>query len=315
MKISVIVPVYNTEKFISRALDSILSQDYKDFEVICIDDGSKDNSAQIIKEKAKRNTCIKYYKQDNHGPGVARKNGLIKASGELIYFLDSDDYLTDKLAFSKIVDIYNNYNPDVIFFNIKVLNPEAEYIIKPFDSKIIKSGYNSINELFGLHINANLYSKIMKRELIDEKMFIDSNTFEDFYTSYLYLDKCKNYYYLDDVLYCCYHGEDNNTHLTSADSLEKKKRRFNIVNLTYSKLNNDISKRGISSYCEQIIIGEIKNRFKSFFNIESYKNNRKVKKEIKGIVRIVLDNNYYVPNGKFKSLKKIIFNTFLFIHK
>lgn len=316
MKISVIIPVYNTEKFISRALDSILSQYYKDFEIICVDDGSTDNSSKIIKEKAKNNSSIKYYYQKNQGPGVARKNGFNKASGELIYFLDSDDYLINNLAFSKIIEIYNNYNPDVLFFNMKILKTNSEYIIKPFDTKKSNIGFNKISTISNLHINANLYSKIMKKRLLTESMFIESNTFEDFYTSYLYLDKCENYYYLDEVLYCCYHCDDNNNHLTTVDNFEKREKRINIVILTNSKIKNEIIKTCLADYCSRIIVAIIGFKCKYFFNIKKQKEIFKLKTQIKEIVNIVLDSKYkFYPKGKCKILKKTLFNIFLIMNR
>lgn len=317
MKISVVIPVYNTEKFIARALDSILSQDYKDFEIICVDDGSKDESANLIKEKANEYPCIKYYYQENQGPGVARKNGFCKASGELIFFVDSDDYLLDNHAFSKIVKIYNSHNPDVIFFNLKVLKQKAEYVINTIKAKGKKEECNDIANLLNMHINVNLYSKIMKHDLLSENMFIDSNTFEDFYTSYLYLDKCKNYYYLDEVLYCCYRGVDNANHLTVLlDDIEKVKKNLKIVNLTYSNVESKIIKSCIADYCSRIIVEEINSRTKRLIKFKKIEEDEIIKEELKGIVKILNETKFeYIPNGKLKLLKKLIFKLFLITHK
>ena len=306
MKFSIIIPVYNTEKFISRALDSVLSQDYKDFEIICIDDGSIDESAKIIKEKASIYPCIRYYYQKNQGPGIARKNGFLKATGDLIFFIDSDDYLIDNFAFSKIIDVYNKYNTDIVFFNIKLVSSNHEFISKPYIVEMLED----------LHINANLYSKILRRTLLNEKMFIDSNSFEDFYTSYLYLDKCKSYYYLDEVFYCVYHGEDNDNHLSLVQNYEKKKKRLNIVNKTYLSISNDVIKSCIANYCSQIIVEEINVRTKNLIKLKNIKEDIIIKKEIKGIVRIINETNFrFNPNGKFKGIKKIMFKLFLIMHK
>ena len=92
-KISVIIPVYNAEKTIRRCLESIMSSEYEEYEVILIDDGSTDNSVSIISEFANRNRRIKIFTQPNSGPSAARNKGLTLAEGEIIAFVDSDDYV------------------------------------------------------------------------------------------------------------------------------------------------------------------------------------------------------------------------------
>lgn len=316
MKISVVIPVYNTEKFISRAIDSVLAQDYKDYEIICIDDGSKDKSAQIIKEKANTYSCIKYYYQENQGPGIARKNGYLKTMGDLIYFMDSDDYLIDNSAFSKIIDVYNKYNSDIIFFNINILSKNKELLVRPYCGNNLSEHFNEFDQIRKLYITANLLSKVFKRSLIEESMFIESNTFEDFYTSYLYLDKCSNYYYLNDVLYNVDHTEENINHISLVENIEKKKKRFSIIAITYSKINNKVIKECIANYCSQVIIGEITLRTKHFFDFKSRINNKKIKLELKDIIKILNESEFkYKPSGKFKLFKKILYKLFLITHK
>lgn len=90
-KISVIIPVYNTEKYLSECLDSILSQTFKDIEVICVNDGSSDRSGDVLAEYAAKDDRIKVVTQDNKGPAAARNKGLDMAMGEWICFVDSDD--------------------------------------------------------------------------------------------------------------------------------------------------------------------------------------------------------------------------------
>lgn len=92
-KISIIIPVYNAEATIKQCVDSILSQDYQDFELLLIDDGSKDLSADICDKYAKQDARIKVYHKENGGVSSARNMGLEKAKGEWITFIDSDDYI------------------------------------------------------------------------------------------------------------------------------------------------------------------------------------------------------------------------------
>lgn len=92
-KVSIIIPVYNCENYIRKCLDSIINQTYQNFEIICIDDGSVDASAEIIQEEVLNNGKVKYYFQANSGQGVARNNGIEHATGEFVTFIDSDDYI------------------------------------------------------------------------------------------------------------------------------------------------------------------------------------------------------------------------------
>lgn len=91
--ISVIVPVYNTADYLHICLNSILSNTYKNLEVICVNDGSKDNSSQILRELAEKDSRVKIIEQENQGVSVARNNALDAANGEYISFVDSDDWL------------------------------------------------------------------------------------------------------------------------------------------------------------------------------------------------------------------------------
>lgn len=92
-KVSVIIPVYNTEKYINDSVLAIQNQTLRDIEIIVIDDGSTDSSAWLIGSLAAKDERIKLFTQENHGQSVARNSGLDRATGEFVYFMDSDDLL------------------------------------------------------------------------------------------------------------------------------------------------------------------------------------------------------------------------------
>lgn len=94
--ISVIIPVYNTEQFISRCLDSVIRQTYKNLEIIVINDGSTDCSSQICYEYSVRDSRIKIIDQPNKGVASARNTGIENAYGDWLFFVDSDDYISSK---------------------------------------------------------------------------------------------------------------------------------------------------------------------------------------------------------------------------
>ena len=93
MRLSIIIPVYNAEKYIKNCLDSLLRQNVGGIEILCIDDGSTDFTAKIIKTYVEKYPFIKYYYKDNGGQSSARNYGIDKARGCYLWFVDSDDYI------------------------------------------------------------------------------------------------------------------------------------------------------------------------------------------------------------------------------
>ena len=114
--LSIIIPVYNSEKYLKTCLDSVIYQNFKNFEVICINDGSKDNSLQILQEYAIKDNRIFVINQQNTGQGIARNRALAQAKGKYILYLDSDDWLEDE-ALEKIYDKLNDCPTDILIFN------------------------------------------------------------------------------------------------------------------------------------------------------------------------------------------------------
>lgn len=114
MFFSVVIPVYNVEKYITECVDSILRQTYKDFELILVDDGSQDNSPVICDNYQKRDARVKVIHKLNGGQSSARNAGATIAKGKYIIFIDSDDFILDENAFRKIVDTADEQ--DIIFY-------------------------------------------------------------------------------------------------------------------------------------------------------------------------------------------------------
>lgn len=115
IKISTIIPVYNAEDYLRKTLDSVLSQSLTDIEVICVDDGSRDSSREIIEEYARQDSRVILLTQENQHAGVARNNGVNHARGEYIHFLDSDDYVLD-FSYESIYNKVVKYNLDCLKF-------------------------------------------------------------------------------------------------------------------------------------------------------------------------------------------------------
>lgn len=119
-EISVIIPVYNSEKFLTRCLDSIIKQTFKDLEIICVNDGSTDNSLKILYSFAQKDKRITVINSHNTGPSIARNKGINIASGEYISFVDSDDWI-DLDFFEKLYNTAKRYDADIAVCGIKRL--------------------------------------------------------------------------------------------------------------------------------------------------------------------------------------------------
>lgn len=115
-KVSVIIPVYNVEKYVGECLDSVIQQTFSDIEIICVDDGSTDGSLKILTDYATRDSRIAIFSKENGGPSSARNTGLKYAKGEYVYFLDSDDKI-DLNAIDGLISVAENEKLDVLYFD------------------------------------------------------------------------------------------------------------------------------------------------------------------------------------------------------
>lgn len=111
-KVSVIIPVYNVEKYLEQCLDSVINQTLKDIEIICVNDGSTDNSKNILEKYAQKDSRIKILTQENKGQGAARNRGIKEATGKYLYFVDSDDWLVNN-ALEKLFNHITKTNADI----------------------------------------------------------------------------------------------------------------------------------------------------------------------------------------------------------
>jgi len=118
VKVSVIMPVYNVEKYLRQCLDSLLNQTLQEFEIICVDDGSKDSSLAILQEYQQKDDRVKVLTQQNKYAGVARNNGLKIAQGEYVFFLDSDDFF-EKDMFTEVYNQGKKVDADIVIFGAR----------------------------------------------------------------------------------------------------------------------------------------------------------------------------------------------------
>ena len=122
--ISFIVPVYNCEKYLSQCLQSVLLQSNKCFEIIIINDGSTDNSLDVITEFSKNNKCIHYISTENNGVAIARNIGISRAQGDYLIFVDSDDYLQSG-QMAEAIKKCQEEQLDIYMMQMKVMRPDG----------------------------------------------------------------------------------------------------------------------------------------------------------------------------------------------
>jgi glycosyltransferase involved in cell wall biosynthesis len=185
-KISIIIPVYNVEAYLEECLDSILSQDLHEIEIICVNDGSTDSSLSILERYAAKNKRIIIIDQLNSGPGKARNIGLKKAQGEYIFFPDSDDYLLTPNALSLLYTTASENNLDILSSNFATVGEEKKESHAKRKAGIISSGKQF---LLSGETNASAWAKLYKRSYLDSTHFLfdetilyeDSEAFPRFY--------------------------------------------------------------------------------------------------------------------------------------
>lgn len=202
--ISLIIPVYNARKYITQCLYSVMNQTYKNLEIIVVDDGSNDGSLDLCEEIAANDSRICLIHQENAGPSAARNIGLDNANGEYISFIDSDDYISEKMI-ANLYSLLVCENADMSVCNFERYDEKT----KEYSSSEIKTSDEIINSNVALERlfkpNALLlvlvWNKLYKRKLWDNVRFPLGLLHEDEVVAHHILGKCKRIAITPDVLY------------------------------------------------------------------------------------------------------------------
>ncbi|HGK9718978.1 TPA: glycosyltransferase family 2 protein [Streptococcus pneumoniae] len=202
-KVSVIVPIYNVEKYLKYSIGGILKQSYKNLEIILVNDGSQDNSLAICEEYSKIDNRIKIISVENGGQGKARNIGLQHSTSDWILFLDADDYY-DNNAVEYLVELAERYGSDLVVTPLRVVRDHIqggnassiknEKILNLNKDRLIEEMY------YGRLLGATPCGKLYKREILEKWPFPDQ-LFEDLAIAYKHLMSAKKvavsnqYYY------------------------------------------------------------------------------------------------------------------------
>ncbi len=210
--LSVIVPVYNVEKYLPACLDSILKQTGFELEIILVDDGSTDASSQICDEYSKRDSRIRILHEPNRGVSVARNTGVSCATGEYVAFVDSDDELVPYAYQTCVSYIEEIPDVDCLIYGYHVIKNKKTYSVIPKAGYYTKSDFgDAYTELLLSFLINSPCNKIYKREVISSSGAFfpkEMDLGEDLIYNNRYLRKCQQVAVLDKVLYNYYYRDN-----------------------------------------------------------------------------------------------------------
>lgn len=301
--ISIVIPVYNVEKYIKKCLESVLNQTYKNLEIIIVDDGSPDLCPKICDEYAKKDNRIRVIHKENGGLSDARNVGILHSTGKYITFIDSDDWVKNDFVESLYNNLVNN-NCDISCCGI-VCYFEKNGMYKIKGKEHIKKIYSKIEAQKYLNIlgyfDVAAWNKLYKKELFNGIKFPIGKTSEDYRIMFKIFDKINQLYYDSEPKYVYRQRTDGSITKTNSirmDGIEAAISAYNFYNV--QKKYSDV----IPYVCQSIIIqciGEVNKMEKT--------NDYKRYNEIYSIVNEYKNSMTY---RKIKIYKKI--QIFVFLH-
>lgn len=224
--VTVIIPVYNVEKYLERCINSVIKQSYSELEIILVDDGSTDKSYEICKKFALKDSRIKVFHKSNGGLSSARNFGLKMSLGKYIVFIDSDDYISSEMI-SVLYDALTESNSDLAICDF-VKGDNDKYSFIQTNVKIRTLNPKEALECIYLNDHNKLQYvtacwKLYKRNLFDNIKYPEGKLFEDIYTTHKIYGCCKSIAVVNSALYYYYQRPDsimnNNYNLKKLDYL------------------------------------------------------------------------------------------------
>ena len=207
-EISIIIPVYNVEKYLDECLNSAANQTFENIEIICVNDGSTDGSLEILESHASKDKRIRIISQENKGVSSARNEGLDAARGKYIYFMDSDDYMEPN-ALRELHDLIEEKSCDLIIFKTYNFIDETgeyvnmEYYDMPELTEILANSkfkcQDYLKEL--IDVDVTVYTKFFKKEIASDIRFREGLIFEDNLFAMQLLFNAESIYFYDRYLY------------------------------------------------------------------------------------------------------------------
>ena len=243
---SIIVPVYNVEKYLRKCIDSVLSQTVEDYELILVDDGSTDRSGEICREYAEKVDRIKFIGKENGGPSTAKNCGIKNARGKFLLFLDSDDFLSGNDCLSKLKTAAQKSCDIVLFkaakyFDGRIIDSYGDYDLKTVNEK-------SSTEIFRYMVKehkqlASACNKMVRRDYVLKNgiFFLEDTVGEDIDWSIRLFENAENICAINEILYM--YRQNRSGSMTNTLSPYKINSLFNMI-----KNVSDRHKRGNSNF-------------------------------------------------------------------
>ncbi len=298
IKVSIVVPIYNLEKYIPRCLDALVGQTLKDIEIILVDDGSKDSAPQIIESyREKYPDIVRTFHKENGGEWSARTYGLKEARGEYVGFIDSDDVPEVTWA-EKLYNAAKEYDADIAFSGYDRIDLDTGKVVA-----VEMTQYGKMmkevdwNDDFIVYANPSLWNKIYRRELVKDSEFLPFRGCND--TMFLiraYMDGAKKLAFIPDVLYHYYLRQSSQIHSLNTKDIENLK-KYLLVMKDYSK---QIGK--YEEYKDTFANMAFLHLGISWAFMLSYDPDAKLRKELKDITKYLNENFPEWRNSKHYSV-------------
>ena len=309
IKVSIVVPIYNLEKYVPRCLDALVNQTLEDIEILCVDDGSKDSAGQIIEDYKKRYpNKVKTFHKENGGEWSARTYGLKKAVGEYVGFIDSDDVPEVTWA-EKLYNAAKENDADIAFSGYDRVDLDTGKTVS-----VEMTQYGTMNKEvdwnddFIVYANPSLWNKLYRREIVKDSEFLPFRGCND--TLFLiraYMDGAKKLTFIPDVLYHYYLRSSSQIHSLNLKDIENLKKYLLVIKDYSKKIGKYDEYKDTLSTMAFLHLGI------SWAFMLSYDKSVKLRKELKNITEYLNKNFPEWRNSKLYSIKHCFPKGFKFI--
>lgn len=305
--ISIVVPIYNVERFLKKCIDSIINQTYTNLEILLIDDGSSDGSTSICEDYLKKDERIRFFKKQNGGLSDARNVGIDNSSGSYICFIDADDYVSKDYV-QRMYSALAFNESDICVCNFSSVEEDGSKSKKEYGAKLINSTFSreSINSIFISNMNISMtvaWNKIYKKDLFKEIRYPVGKLHEDEWTTYKLLYKCSKVCTISDELYYYVQRLNSITY-----SKKKIQNAFDIFDAYFERHNYGKKNKNKALLKDSInkCVSELRNI------IETYEYNFVGKRVWKEFIKLLFKCPLYIRQYfyKLKLFRKIILEFF-----
>ena len=245
-KVSIIIPVYNTEKYIDECITSVINQTYKDIEIILINDGSTDSSLSICKKYEKMDSRITIINRKHKGVSFARNEGLKKCTGKYVMFLDSDDYYNLDYV-ERMYNALTKNKCDMVITGFKLRYKKSKSILQYSNHDLILNFNSIISDIVNTTYFNSMSKTIIKKSIIDKnKIAFDTslNYFEDYKFSFDSMKHSKKIMYLSN---CLYNYRVNKASTTQSMNIDKALKWYNDGLYVINYINSSVPIDNINS--------------------------------------------------------------------